>query len=154
MNEYYSDSVGTYAAPVMKKDEVKGFVGHASTAPDRWIYVLDPSDDRIWEWDAYKRIDPETKKPYWEVLLICPKCRDNLRLDSRLKQIHIDEAHGVETGEPFFCGNVLERDGFTGRCDWGCELKPHDGEPVPMTDNKNGRPGMCKIDAVFVPARR
>lgn len=153
MPDYY-DITGGHAAPIMKKDEVKGVVGHASTYPDRWIYVLDTSDDRIWEWDAYKRQDPVTKEHYWEVLIQCPVCRDNLRLDSRKKQINIGETHGVETGEPFFCGNIYEKDGFTGRCTWGCELKPHDGEPVPMSDAKNGAPGMCKIDAVIVPARR
>ena len=153
MPDYY-DVVGGYAAPVMKPDEVKGVVAHASVHPDRFFYLLDEKTDRIYEWDGYQKTDPATNEQYWEILVMCPRCKNVLKLDSRRKSIEISE-RGIETGEPFRCTWPVDQDGWKGQCQFACELKPPTSKDpfiIPMTDAMNGKPGMCKIDAFILPA--
>lgn len=146
----YADVTGTYPQPVMRPDEVRGLVGHASVQPDRFFYLLD-TDDQIYEVDGYQKTDPETDQPYWELLIMCPRCRNTLRLDSRKKPIEISD-RGLETGEPIRCTYPVEADGYKGRCPWGAEFQPpptKDKLIIPMTDARSGQPGMCKIDALI-----
>jgi len=150
----YYDITGGYAAPVMKPDEVRGLAGHASVQADRFFYLLDESTDRIYEVDGYLKTDVPTGEQYWELLIMCPKCSNVLKLDSRRKSIQVTET-GIETGEPMRCTWPVDHDGWKGRCPWACEWKPvKSKEPliIPMSDAMSGKPGMCKIDALIKPA--
>jgi len=135
----------TWSGQQVAADEVYGS-GVTRAAADRWFYFLDPTTDFIWEVDGYRRLEGE--KEYWLLLLVCPKCRNVLRLDSQKKPFAVTE-RGVETGEPIFCTWPVDEDGYKGCCPWGAELQPPNKPlQVPMR-NAADELVEVKIDALL-----
>jgi hypothetical protein len=110
---------------IARPDEVRGVMGKADTHVDRHLYLVDRLTDIVWEADAYIQPKEKPDEPdHWWVLLLCPCCQTNLRIDSAKKPININE-RGIETGEPIACGNYLnDVEGFTGTCPFRAELEP------------------------------
>ena len=53
-------------------------------------------EDTVWECDGYAVGD------LWSILIICPVCRQNLKIDSTKKPMRIDEK-GLELADPIRC---------------------------------------------------
>jgi len=102
--------------PIITPNEVKGFLGNDTRKPDRLFYVL--YEDQIWEWDGYCVHLGET--PCWSINIVCPRCHNNLRLDSTRKRVQIT-SDSLETDEPIRCAHPAE---FGGVCRWAIELAP------------------------------
>jgi hypothetical protein len=133
-------------APIITPHHVRGFVGHDERRPDRLFYVLWLEDDTVWEIDGY-RLGPmespdDASDVLWSINLFCPKCRQNIRLDSTKKHIHVHRGRGLETAEPMRCPWPAE---FGGLCSFAAvlELPKPSLREVRLT---NGTP--VRLDAV------
>ncbi|MFH1645994.1 MAG: hypothetical protein ABIB11_06195 [Candidatus Omnitrophota bacterium] len=123
-----------YAPPIFKPDEIKGCYGNVGRTPDRYFYIL--YGEEVLECDGYKIGDN------WSILLICPVCKGELKIDSIKKHMQMDE-RGLELAE-------------TIKCSWPGDFGQHECtfcvalEPPRKTEDKivvvNGR--KVKIDAV------
>jgi hypothetical protein len=134
------------------QDEVRGIGGAAHVHVDRYFYWLDPSTDFIWEVDGYSQPVPEGAPPQWMLLVMCPRCQNVLRLESKKKAFEID-ARGIETAEPFKCTWPVDQDGYRGVCPWAAELqRPNKIIKMPMT-TKSGARVEVKIDAMIRQAK-
>lgn len=102
--------------PIITPNEVKGFLGSDARKPDRLFYIL--FEDQIWEWDGY--CVHTADRDCWSINIVCPRCHNNLRLDSTLKRLQVT-ADSLETDEPIRCSHVAE---FGGLCSWRVELAP------------------------------
>lgn len=85
---------------IVRPDEVKTLDSHTEAKPDRYFYIL--FEDKVWECDGYV-VAEEGKEPLWTILLICPVCKQNLKLDSIKKKLMLDE-QGLHLAEPIACG--------------------------------------------------
>ena len=85
-------------------------------AADRYFYILDAKDDRVWEWDGYP--NPEGNGE-WLIQLMCPLCENNLTLTSINKKLEITE-EGIQSADPLRCSHEAE---FGGICKWGVVLE-------------------------------
>lgn len=82
---------------------VKGYVGGAEVRPDRYFYILfnDGMEERVWEADGYSMRDTKTGQTHWSILITCPKCFNNIRLDSLKKDLTTED--GLETADAIGC---------------------------------------------------
>jgi len=94
--------------PVKKGDHVYGALDQRAV-PDRYFYVLNPETNEVWELDGYQCPGNENA---WTIHLYCPKCRQNLKLETSTKQVQVT-ADGLESGEPIECSWPAE---FGGKC--------------------------------------
>lgn len=91
----------------IRPDRVTGYLDTATKLPDRIFKVLYREDDAVWEIDGY-RIGPReapdsAPELHWTFHITCPKCKNNLLLDSKKKKIEIDP-DGIQT-EAFRCSH-------------------------------------------------
>jgi len=134
--------------PIMKQDEVKGIVASTSPNANRYFYLLDPVSDLVWEVDGYEQPVPDGATPQWMLLIMCPNCRNGLRLESSKKQFDIN-AEGIETAEPFRCAWPIDKDGYKGNCPWGAELQRPNREIRVPVRTPNGMGREVRIDALI-----
>lgn len=132
----------------MRPDEVKGIVAQTPSRADRYFYLLDKETDEVWETDGYRQLDGETGQERWMLLIMCPKCRNELKLETGRKQFEIDE-RGIETAEPFRCSWPIDQDGYKGACPWGCELQRPGREIKVPVRLRTGAMVEVKIDAMI-----
>jgi len=126
--------------PIMRPNEVKGFLGRSETRPDRIFYVLDVTSrwEFLWELDGYVIRSPQGD--LWTIHLICPKCRNTLTIKSESKAMHVTE-EGLEIDE-FCCTWPAE---FGGICTMHAALVlPRGGQRTQPTQQ-----GIKRVDAVF-----
>jgi len=102
--------------------EVKGFLPSAVRRADRYFYVL--YADTVYEWDGY-RMGPSgapdgAPEVNWSILIMCPKCRNNLRLDNLKKHLAIESSAAGLESEPIQCAYKAE---FGGLCTWRVVLE-------------------------------
>lgn len=107
---------------VVTPNEVKGFLPTASRRPDRFFYVL--YGDTVLEWDGY-RVGPvgapdDDPQVNWSVLLVCPRCHNNLRLDSLQKHLEVESGAAGLQSEPIQCSYKVE---FGTLCTWRVVLE-------------------------------
>lgn len=135
---------------IIRPDEVRGMHTAASRPPNRYFYLL--YGDTVWECDGY-RVGPEgapddSPEVNWSILLVCPVCHNNLRIDSIKKHLQVERgAAGLDT-EPIRCSYKAE---FGGLCRFCVVLE----KPSRRSDREvivNGR--RIIIDAVAKDARR
>lgn len=108
-----------------------------------YFYLFDEKTETIWEADGFTEIDADGKKQ-WKIILTCPKCHNNLTLDSKNKQIQVT-SEGLETGEPIRCSHP----GEFGPCMWNVELCPPKKRIEIPTETGTGLLIQCKIDAII-----
>jgi len=123
---------------IIRPDEVKTLDDYATRKPDRYFYIL--FEEAVWECDGYM-VKEEGKEPLWTILIVCPMCRQNLKLDSTKKKLRIDDK-GLELAEPIACAWPGE---FGTACNFQVAI-----EPPRKSEDKyvrvNGR--QVKVDAV------
>lgn len=108
---------------IVTPNEVRGFLPTARAKADRYFYVL--YGDMVLEWDGY-RIGGEAGAPdgapevNWSILLMCPKCRNNLKLDSLHKHFAVESGQAGISSEPIQCSYKAE---FGGICSWRVVLE-------------------------------
>jgi len=132
---------------ILNPNVVKGYVAHDERTPSRLFYVLWLEDDSVWEVDGYRVGPPEAPDDAdvvkWSLNLYCPKCKQNIRLDSTRKPFKVHQGLGLETGEPIQCPWPAE---FGGLCSFRAELElPRKGEDRIVTIPPGRK---VKIDAV------
>ena len=103
-------------------DRVRGFLPTASAHIDRFFYVL--YGDTVLEWDGY-RVGPvgapdDHHDVNWSILLVCPKCHNNLRLDSLMKHLGVEAGQAGLQSEPIQCSYKVE---FGTLCTWRVVLE-------------------------------
>lgn len=88
------------SGPIITPHEVKGFMGHVPTQPDRVFLVLDdtPSHEVLWEVDGYVIRDQVDNVEHWTIHLICPNCGNTLTIKSEKKQLQVSD-EGLEVEE-------------------------------------------------------
>lgn len=135
---------------IIRPNEVRGMHTAASRQPDRYFYLL--YGDTVWECDGY-RIGPteapdDSPEVNWSILLVCPVCHNNLRIDSVKKHLQVErQAAGLDT-EPIQCSYKAE---FGGLCRFRVVLE----RPSRRSDREvivDGR--RIIIDAVAKDARK
>lgn len=123
---------------IIRPDEVRTLDNYADRKADRYFYIL--FEESVWECDGYV-VKPEGREPLWTILIVCPVCRHNLKLDSTKKKLLIDE-RGLELAEPIRCSWPGE---FGTACNFQVAI-----EPPRKSEDKfvrvNGR--QIKVDAV------
>lgn len=108
---------------IVTPNRVQGFLPTAKAKPDRYFYVL--YGDMVLEWDGY-RIGGEVGAPdgadgvNWSILLMCPRCHNNLRLDSLQKHLSVESGQAGISSEPIRCSYKAE---FGGLCSWRVVLE-------------------------------
>lgn len=125
--------------PIVNPNEVKGFVGSHEIPPDRYFYLLNESDESLWQVDGYCVGDN------WSINLICPVCGNNLRLDSTKKRFQVTEA-GIETDEPIQCPYPGE---FGGMCRFRVEFQLPRGEKFFDFRLADGSVKRLRVDALI-----
>ena len=121
---------------VLNPQEARGLASREAQA-DRYFYILDAVDDRIWEWDGYPNPDGDG---HWLIQLVCPLCNNNLTLTSIRKKLEITK-EGLQSAEPIRCSHPAD---FGGICKWGVVLElPRPSERVAMVAGQEVR-----LDAV------
>jgi hypothetical protein len=128
---------------IVRPDEVKTCDDYARRKPDRYFYII--FEENVWECDGYK-IERDGAEPLWTILLICPMCRQNLKLDSTKKKILIDE-QGLHLAEPIACAWPGE---FGTACNFQVAIEPprKAEDKMVRVNGMDGRPRQVKIDAV------
>jgi len=107
---------------------------------DRYFYVVNLQDDMIMEWDGY-RTEELDGKIHWMILITCPKCNNELRLETAKKQILIDDK-GLHIAETIRCTHPAE---FGGMCTWHVGIEP----PRKSSDREARIRGQkIKVDAI------
>jgi hypothetical protein len=130
--------------PIVNPNEVKGFCGNQEVPPDRYFYFLNESDETLWQSDGYK-VTEKNGRECWSILMICPVCHSNIRLDSTKKRIKIDE-DGVETDETIQCPYPGD---FGGICRFKVELMPVRGKRIFPFRMQNGEMRDIRVDALY-----
>lgn len=108
---------------IVKPNLVRGFLPTARAKVDRFFYVL--YGDMVLEWDGY-RIGGAAGAPdgadgvNWSILLMCPRCHNNLRLDSLQKHLGVESGQAGLSSEPIRCSYKAE---FGGLCSWRVVLE-------------------------------
>lgn len=127
---------------VCNPHEIRGFHTVQETRPDRVFYVLEHSlqTDVLWEIDGYRRVD-ENGHEHWFLHIVCPRCGQNLALNSEKRDVEVDEK-GI-LADPFRCSWPGE---FGTQCSFRAALvRPRNGESTFPDEN-----GMLRrVDAVF-----
>lgn len=108
---------------IVKPNEIRGFLPTAQAKPDRYFYIL--YGDTVLEWDGYRIGGPVgapdgAPEVNWSILLMCPKCRNNLRLDSLQKHLMVESGQSGISSEPIQCSYKAE---FGGLCSWRVVLE-------------------------------
>lgn len=108
------------APSILRPDHVQGALPIAQRRPDRLFYVL--YGDTVWELDGY-RVGPREQPDdgpdvCWTIHLACPRCHQNLLLDSLKKHLKVHPGQGLEA-EPLHCSYRAE---FGGPCPFGVAL--------------------------------
>jgi hypothetical protein len=110
---------------IVKPDFVQGCVESKTSKADRFFYVLykDATVDQIWEIDGYRigsrEAPDDASSLQWTFHLTCPKCKNNLLLDSTKKKVRVYAGCGIES-EEFRCGHPAQ---FGGVCSFGVALE-------------------------------
>lgn len=109
--------------PIMRPDLVQGVVADSGDNVDRHFYLYDAVSELVFEADGYQ-MPSANGEPSWMVLMLCPACQQNLKLESAKKPFEVSE-RGIETGEVIKCSYWLQDvDGYTGMCPFRGELEP------------------------------
>lgn len=89
--------------PIVRPDEVRGFMGNQESRVDRVFRVLEEAstEDRVWFIDGYKLVDGNTGQIHWKLVLVCPVCDRTLALESQKKPMELDR-DGLQV-EEFRC---------------------------------------------------
>jgi hypothetical protein len=135
---------------IVRPNEVKGFLPTASAKPDRFFYVL--YGDTVLEWDGY-RIGPvgapdDSREVNWTLLVMCPKCHNNLKLDSLQKHLEVEARQAGIQSEPIQCSYKIE---FGTLCTWRVVLERPTKRHDRIVTVDGGR--QIVIDAVAKDAR-
>lgn len=142
------DPRGTPRGSIIRPDEVRVMNTVGASRPDRFFYVL--YHDTVFEWDGY-RVGPSAApdgaaEVDWSILLVCPKCGRNLKLDSILKHLGVESGQSGLESEPIQCSYKAE---FGGLCPWRIVLeRPGRSDQVVSVMGRK-----VKIDAVARDAR-
>ena len=131
------------ARRIIRPDEVKTLDQHTAAKPDRYFYML--FEEHVWECDGYC-IKREGKEALWTILIVCPLCKQNLKLDSKKKKLLIDE-QGLHLAEPIACAWPGE---FNTPCNFRVMIEPpkkREDKFVRITD-MGGVSRQVKVDAV------
>lgn len=111
--------------------------------PTRIFYVLDltPSHEYLWEIDGYCLHDSNEGKDRWTLHIVCPKCRNNLTIESEKKPIEV--GHETLSVELFRCSHPAE---FGGQCSFSAAIEPPSGNQKTTRDQHGRR---VRVDGVF-----
>lgn len=136
---------------VVRPNEVKGFVTTGGRKPDRFFYIL--YGDTVWECDGY-RVGPtaapdDSPEVNWSLLIICPKCGGNLRIDSLKKHLGVEAGQAGLESEPLQCSYKAE---FSGLCPFRVVLERPSKRHERVVTVDGGR--QVRIDAVAKDCRR
>lgn len=128
---------------IVRPNEVKTLDNYAGRKPDRYFYIL--FEENIWECDGYV-VNQEGSEPLWSILLVCPLCKQNLKLDSDKKKLLIDE-QGLHLAEPIACAWPGE---FGTACNFRVAIDPprKREDKVVRVTGMDGISRQVKIDAV------
>lgn len=122
---------------IIRPNEVKTLDDYARREPDRYFYIL--FGDDVWECDGYMIKDDG--KELWTILIRCPVCNQNLKLDSEKKSLRIDDK-GLELKDTIQCSWPGQ---FGGLCNFHVAVEP----PRKFEDRMVRVAGrQLKIDAV------
>jgi hypothetical protein len=133
---------------LVQPELVRGCVETKSTKVDRFFYVLykDTDVDQLWEVDGYRmgpvQAPDDDSHLTWTFHITCPKCRNNLLLDSTKKKIQVYRECGIES-EVFRCGHPAQ---FGGPCPFGVALELPRKREERTVVIEGGR--IVKVDAV------
>ena len=131
------------AGMIARPGLVKGYLPTATKPPDRVFYIL--YQDILWECDGYRAPGEPGAQPHWLIVLICPRCGENLTLNTSKKKVEITP-EGLQS-EPFRCSHPAE---FGGVCPFTVALeKPKGAERRAQV---NGR--WYNVDAVAFEAKK
>lgn len=130
-------------------NEVKGFLPTAGKRPDRFFYVL--YADQVLEWDGY-RVGPagapdDSPEVSWSILIMCPRCHNNLKLDNLLKHLEIEAGRAGLQSEPIQCAYK----DFGTLCPWRVVLERPSRRSDRIVTVEGGR--QIVIDAIAKDAR-
>jgi len=128
---------------IVRPGEVKTLDDYATRKPDRYFYIL--FGENVWECDGYV-INQDGKEPLWTILIVCPVCRHNLKIDSSKKKLLIDDK-GLEIAEPIACAWPGE---FGTACNFQVAIEPP-RKREDMFVRVNGIDGIgrqVKVDAI------
>ena len=128
---------------IVRPDEVKTLDSHTEAKPDRYFYML--FEEHIWECDGYY-IQEEGKKPLWIILIVCPLCKQNLKIDSSNKKLLIDDK-GLHLAEPIGCSWPGE---FNTPCNFRVAIEPprKQEDKFCRVTGRDGVSRQVKVDAV------
>jgi hypothetical protein len=131
------------ARRIIRPDEVKTLDNYAGSEPDRYFYII--YEEHVWECDGY-RIRQEGSEDLWTILLVCPICRQNLKIDSTKKKLLIDDK-GLHLAEPIACAWPGE---FGTACNFRVAIEPPRKREDQMVRviGPDGLSRQVKIDAV------
>jgi hypothetical protein len=135
---------------IVKPNEVRGFLPTAEATPDRYFYVL--YGDTVLEWDGWRTGNPNAPdgadEVNWSILLMCPKCRNNLRLDSLQKHLMVESGQSGISSEPIQCSYKGE---FGGLCSFRVVLERPSRKCDKIVTVNGGK--RIRIDAIAKDAR-
>jgi hypothetical protein len=129
---------------IIRPDQVRTLDEYATKKPDRFFYIR--YGETIWECDGYRVVEAGREDlVHWTILLICPECGHNLKLDSTKKKLKIDE-NGLELAEPMACDWPGD---FSTPCNFQVMLEPPKrSEKTSMVTTVTGTNREVQIDAV------
>jgi hypothetical protein len=129
---------------IIRPDQVRTLDEYATRKPDRFFYIC--YGETIWECDGYKVVEQGREdKTEWTILIICPECGRNLKLDSTEKKLKVDE-RGLELAEPMACPWPGE---FSTPCNFQVMLEPPKrSEKTAVVTTLQGVNREVQIDAV------
>jgi hypothetical protein len=131
------------ARRIVRPDEVKTLDNYCQREPDRYFYLL--FEENVWECDGYC-VREEGKEPIWTILIVCPLCKQNLKIDSTAKKLLIDE-RGLTLAEPIACSWPGE---FSTACNFRVAIEPPQKreDRFARVTGPGGVSRQVKIDAV------
>lgn len=130
---------------IVRPDEVKTLDNFAGADPDRYFYML--FEEKVWECDGYC-IKREGEEPLWTILIVCPLCKQNLKIDSTKKKLLIDDK-GLHLAEPIACAWPGE---FNTPCNFRVAIEPprRAEDKMCRVTGQDGVSRQVKVDAVAV----